>query len=274
MQSHPGAFALALALAVAGATTAGCRRAARSAGGRTTITVAGSTSVQPFAEKWAEAYHAEHPGLEIQVQGGGSTAGVQATLSGAADLGTCSRDLKPDEAAKLHATVIAIDGEAVIVHPDNPLAGLTLEQVRGIYAATTRNWKEVGGRDAGITVVTREMGSGARGAFEDLAMKKTPIAASALVQDSQGAVRQMVSADANAIGFISYGVVDDSVKALMLDGIAPGPDSIRGGSYPLVRPFLFLTRVEPAGAVKDFIDWVRGPEAQAIAQADGLFPPP
>jgi phosphate transport system substrate-binding protein len=245
----------------------------RAAGGQTTLTLAGSTSVQPFAEKWAEAYHAKQPNIDIHVQGGGSTAGVKAAETGAAQIGTCSRELKPEEAAVLHQTVVARDAETVIVHPSNPVSDLTTDQVRGIYAAEIKNWKEVGGPDKKITVVTREQGSGARGAFEELVMKDKQIASSALVQDSQGAVRQMVSTDPAAVGYVSHGVVDASVKGVKLNGVAASEETVLAGKYSAVRPFLFLTKGQPTGAARDFIDWVLGPEGQAIARKEGLVSP-
>ncbi|HTM18873.1 MAG TPA: phosphate ABC transporter substrate-binding protein [Kofleriaceae bacterium] len=244
----------------------------RHSGGEGAITIAGSTSVQPFAEKWGEAYHEEH-GVEITVQGGGSTAGVKATTDGAADIGTCSRELKPDEAGKVTATIVAHDAEAVIVHPSNPVSDLTVDQLRGIYAGDITNWKDVGGPDKKINVVTREAGSGSRGAFEELAMKGKTIASSALVQNSQGAVRQLVAGDPGAIGYVSHGVVDKSVKALKLGGVEVSFETVKAGTYVLYRPFLFLTKGPPTGQLKEFIDWVLGPEGQAIAAKEGLFPP-
>jgi phosphate transport system substrate-binding protein len=256
-----------IALAVA----PGCeRRGGSGAGG---LTIAGSTSVQPYAEKWVEEYRKRHPDIEISVQGGGSTAGVQATINGAAEIGASSRPLKPAEKTRVKATTVARDAEAIIVHPSNRVGDLTLAQVRGIYAGEISSWKEVGGADAGINVVTREIGSGSRGSFEELAMARRPILAAALVQDSQGAVRQMVSSDANAIGYVSHGVVDASVKPLAIGGIQASQETVLAGQYPLVRPFLLLTRGEPAGPTREFIAWVLGPEGQAIARKDGLFPP-
>jgi phosphate transport system substrate-binding protein len=276
MRLHPSRSWWPVLLAVA----LGCGRAPEpgqqgggAAGAQTTLTLAGSTSIQPFAEKWAETYHSKHPNIDIHVQGGGSTAGVKAAETGAAQIGDCSRELKPEEAAVLHQTVVARDAETIIVHPSNPVSDLTVDQVRGIYAAEIKNWKEVGGPDKKINVVTREQGSGARGAFEELVMKGKTIASSALVQDSQGAVRQMVSTDPAAIGYVSHGVVDSSVKGLKLNGVAPGEDTVLSGKYPVVRPFLFLTKGEPTGAAKDFIDWVLGPEGQAIARKEGLISP-
>jgi len=243
-------------------------------GGGGSITMAGSTSVQPFAEEWAENYQDKHPDVKITVQGGGSTAGIKAVVDGAAQIGMCSRELHEDEAKTVLSVVVALDGETIIVHPSNAVSDLKVEQVRDIYLGKITNWKELGGPDTKITVVTRETGSGSRGAFEELVMGKgNEILASALVQDSQGAVRQMVSSDASAVGYVSHGVVDESVKGLKINGVAPSLETIKDKSYVIYRPFLFLTKTEPTGAAKAFIDWVLGPEGQAEAAKAGLFPP-
>jgi len=258
----------AVPLVAALLASAGCGRSSKSG-----LTMAGSTSVQPFAEKWAEAYRAKHPEIEMHVQGGGSTAGVQAADTGAAQIGMCSRELKPDEASKLKAIVVARDGIAVVVNPKNGASDLKLEQVQKIYAGEITTWKDVGGGDGKITVITREDGSGTRGAFEELVMHKSKIASSALVQDSTGAVRQMVSTDPTAIGYISLGLVDASVKALKIGGVEGTEANIDADKYPLVRPFLFVSKGEPAGAAKDFIEWITGPEGQALTRKEGLLPP-
>jgi phosphate transport system substrate-binding protein len=256
-------------MAAVAAATAGCARQARS-----TLTVAGSTSVQPFAEKWVEAYRAKRADLEIQIQGGGSTAGVKAAETGAAQIGMVSRHLHPDEAGQLQQFDVARDGLAIVVNPANTLTGLTKEQVQRIYSGEITNWKQVGGLDTAITVITREEGSGTRGAFEELVMgKDKKISNSALVQDSTGAVRQMVSSNPSAIGYISLGLVDKSVKAVQLDAVDPTDANIDAGKYPLVRPFLFVTKGEPSGPAREFIDWVRGPEGQVVTRKEGLLPP-
>lgn len=251
----------------------GCKgKAANSGGG--SITMAGSTSVQPFAEQWAEQYQEKNPGVKITVQGGGSTAGIKAVVDGAAQIGMCSREIHDDEKATVRAVVVALDGQTIIVHPANTVEDLKIDQVRDIYLAKITNWKELGGPDKKITVVTRENGSGSRGAFEELVMGKgNQIVSAALVQDSQGAVKQMVSSDASAIGYVSHGVVDASVKGLKIGGVAPGAETIKNKTYPIVRPFLFLTKTEPTGAIKAFIDWVVGSEGQALGAKAGLFSP-
>jgi phosphate transport system substrate-binding protein len=245
----------------------GCARAAEH------LTLAGSTSVQPVAEKWAHAYERQRPSLAVTVQGGGSTAGVRAALSGAAQVGLSSRALTSQEMRALRSVVVARDGIALVVHPSNPLRSLSLQQVEHIYAGTFRRWSSVGGSGASITAITREEGSGTRAAFQALVMPGSRIAASALVQDSTGAVRQMVSSDPAAIGYISIGLVDASVKALALDGVTATEATIDAGQYPLVRPFLFLVPPRHERQVDDFLAWVTGPEGRALARSEGLLPP-
>jgi len=255
---------------LAALTTAGCGRAG--AGG---LTLAGSTSLQPFAETWADAYRVHRPDLLIQVQGGGSTAGVQAALSGAAQIGMCSRALTPEEGARVSGIPVARDVMAIVVHPSNPVSELKLEQIRAIYAGQSRNWRAFEGPDGPITVITREEGSGTRAALESMVMNGTRIVASALVQDSTGAVRQMVASDPRAIGYVSLGLVDATVKALRLGGVEPSEAAVAAGRYPLVRPFLFVTRPEARSvAAAEFIAWITGPEGRALTRREGLLPPP
>ena len=263
----PVTAALAAGLVVLG-TAAACSRA-----GEKGLTLAGSTSVQPFAEKWTDAYRALRPGPPIQVQGGGSTAGVQAALSGAAQIGMSSRALTAAETARAIPILVARDGMAVVVHPDNPIRALTLAEVRSVYAGDRRSWQELGGVSAPITVITREDGSGTRAAFEELVMGGRQIAARALVQDSSGSVRQMVAADPAAIGYISLGLVDGTVRAVALDGVTASEAAIDAGRYPLVRPFLFVVTGGGRADARAFIDWVTGPEGRALTRREGLLPP-
>jgi phosphate transport system substrate-binding protein len=249
-------------------TSLGCNPRARRG-----LTLSGSTSLQPFAEKWADAYRARRPDLSISVQGGGSTAGIQAALSGAAEIGLSSRSLTPQEAREVVAIAVARDGIALVVHPKNPVSDLDLDQVRAIYAGRIRNWRQVGGRNAAITVISREDGSGTRAAFDTLALASTPIAASTLVQDSTGSVRQMVASDAAAVGYISIGLIDTSVKALKVRGVEASEANIDAGAYPLVRPFLFIFPAPPQGPARDFIDWILGPEGRELTRREGLLPP-
>lgn len=261
------AIAIIVILAITMSAQFGCSRKTG-----TGIIVAGSTSVQPYAEILAEEYMILHPGAEIDIQGGGSAAGIMSAQSGIADIGMSSRALK-DEEKGLWFVEIARDGLAVVVNPANPVKNLTLEQVRDIYAETITTWKEVGGSNTEIHVIAREEGSGTRSAFTDLVMgKETEITPRAIVQDSNGAVRQLVADDPNAIGFISLGLVNETVKALELGGVAATRENVENGSYKLSRPFLFVALSEPTGLTKEFIDYVLSDEGQKLLMNEGLIP--
>jgi phosphate transport system substrate-binding protein len=235
------------------------------------LVVAGSTSIQPFADRWAEVYMAKYPGRIVNVQGGGSSAGIQAARSGAAGIGTSSRELKPEE-KDLTEIVVARDGLAIIVHPTNPVSDLSLAQVKQIFAGEILNWKKLGGRDKTITVVTREEGSGTRGAFQEMVMGKVRIYRGAIVEDSNGTVREIVAGDPDSIGYISLGLVNSAVKALNLDGVTPTDDHILQKSYRLVRPFLFVIKGNVEGEAKDFVDFVLSEEGQDLIKKEGLIP--
>lgn len=243
-----------------------CSRASGSA----TI-VAGSTSVQPYAEVLAEEYMVLNPGSEIDIQGGGSSAGITAAETHSADIGMSSRALKEEEMS-LSYVEIARDGLALIVNPKNPILDLTLDQVRDIYTATITDWSQLGGPKSKINLIAREEGSGTRSAFAELVMGEAEITPKAIVQDSNGAVRQLVAGDPNAIGFISLGLVNDKVKALHLDGVEATRENIMNDSYSLSRPFLFVTNGEPSGLAKKFIDFTLSLEGQKLLSNEGLIP--
>jgi len=236
------------------------------------LTVAGSTSVQPIAELLADRYMAEHPGTVINVQGGGSSAGVRAAESGAAAIGMSSRKLKPDETG-LQTFLLARDAIALIVHPSNPVRALTKEQARDIFAGKIRNWQELGGRPGDITCITREEGSGTRSAFEDMVMgKETEISADCIVQDSTGAARALVAGDRNGIAYVSLGMVTPEVVAVTLEGVVPSHEAVLAGTYPLTRPFLLLTKGPPSEAAQAYLDFVMLPASQATISEEGYVP--
>jgi phosphate transport system substrate-binding protein len=241
-------------------------------GGQQKITIAGSTSVQPVAEKLAAAYMKEHPNVKINVQGGGSGVGIKNAAQGVVNIGTSSKSLSANESAGLKQYTIGKDGIVVAVNTNNSVSDLNKDELKSIFAGNTTNWNEVGGSSATIDVITREDGSGTRTAFEDMIMNKTKIKSSAIVQSSTEAVKQTVKGDPNAVGFISLANLDSSVKALKVNGVSPSEATVADGSYQLQRPFIFLTKGEPTGTVKDFIDWVMGPEGQAIVKAEKVVP--
>jgi len=234
------------------------------------LIIAGSTSVQPFAETLAEAYMKLHTEISIDVQGGGSSAGIMSAQTNTADIGMSSRSLKDDETA-LWSVELAKDGLAVILNPKNTLTSLTLAQVRDIYAGVITNWSQLGGKDATIHVITREEGSGTRSAFESLLMNKVEIDPHSIVKDSNGTVRQLVGDDVNAIGYISLGLVNTKVKAIALDGVAATRENVINGTYILSRPYLFVTGKEPVGEVKKFIDFCLSAEGRALLDSEGLI---
>ena len=241
-----------------------------------TISVSGSTTVQPLAEKLAEAFMAENTGIRIDVQGGGSSVGVKAAGQGTSDIGMASREIKESELAefpKLNVVVIARDGIAIVANADVTVSDLTVEQVRDIFSGKITNWKDLGGEDQNIIVVSREEGSGTRGAFEELVMGKDAlITASAILQPSNGSIRTTVSTTPYSIGYMSFGYLDDTIKAISIGGIAPTEPNAADGSYPIVRPLNMLTNGEPTGAVKAFLDFILSDAGQKLVVEDGYIP--
>ncbi|MGD9380761.1 MAG: phosphate ABC transporter substrate-binding protein [candidate division WOR-3 bacterium] len=238
---------------------------------KTGVIIAGSTSVQPFIEKVAEHFMEKYPDITVNVQGGGSTAGVQATLNGTCDIGASSRNLKPSERG-LKVILIALDGIAVILHKDNPIGDLTVEQVRGIFTSQIRNWQELGGFDKEIIPVTREEGSGTRASFEDMIMGEEAISDACLVQDSNGAVREIIATTLQGVGYISVGLVDEREKAVAINGIKPTLANLITEKYRFARPFLLLLQEDPTGNCGKFIEYVLSSEGQEILGSDGLIP--
>jgi phosphate transport system substrate-binding protein len=233
------------------------------------LTIAGSTSVQPFAEKLAEIYMDINPKLVINVQGGGSTAGIKACREKAAQIGTSSRELHTDE-GDLTKIIIAKDGIAVIVHPQNPVTDISIEQLRGIFSGKIRSWARLGWKDKPIYFVNREEGSGTRDAFESLVMKKGEISDEALVQDSNGSVREIIANNPQAIGYISFGVLNNQVKALAVNSIIPNLTTIKNNQYTLTRPFIFVLPDQGSDLARQFVDFVLSREGQKILEKEGL----
>ena len=217
-------------------------------------------------------YQHAHLGTAINIQSLGSGAGIQAAIDGVAEIGMSSRELKPEEAAKLDELVIARDALAVIVHPSNPVAQLSLSQVQDIFSGAIRSWSALGGPDQPIDLVVREAGSGTFSAFDELVMKGKPTSTAALRQGSNGAIRQVVAENPNAIGYISLGIVDTSVKPLPIDNVAPSVAHVEAGTYTFVRPFLFVWQknhtFSPLAA--QYIDFVMSAEGQQELQKLGL----
>jgi len=238
-----------------------------------TIDVGGSTSVTPLMEVLQAEYANVRPNVRINISGTGSGDGI--TNAGVTyQIGMSSRDLTPAEQGRgLRAETIAIDGIAVIVNRNNAVSNLTVEQIFGIYTGTITNWNQVGGRNAPIAVVSREEGSGTRGAFEEIVRFQGRLLAGANQLTSTGAILANVSQNQDAIGYISLGSVTDSVKALSVAGVAPTVENVSRGVYRIARPFIVLTgsNVHPESTA--FINWVLSPAGQTIVTRRGYISP-
>ena len=244
------------------------------------IIVNGSTSVQPLAEELAKVFKEKNPNSTIDIQGGGSGVGVKSAMDGVVDIGMASRELKEDEKS-LKEFKLAVDGIAVILNPANGVNDLSIEQIFKIYSGEITDWQEVGGKPGKITVVTREEGSGTRGAFIELVglevkegdKKVDKTISSAITQGSTGAVMTTVSGDPNSIGFASYGSAKENkeIKMISVDGKACTDENLNSGDYKISRPFLMLTNADPAGLAKDFLDFVLSPEGQEVVADHGYL---
>lgn len=238
------------------------------------ISMVGSTSMEKLANALSEAFMEEYPDVTVTAEFVGSGAGIEAVTNGTADIGNSSRSLKDEEkAAGVVENVVAIDGIAVCVDPANEVADLTKEQLTNIYNGTITNWKEVGGADEPIIVIGREAGSGTRGAFEEL-VDLQDACKYANELDSTGAVIAKVASTPGAIGYASLDALDDSVKALSLEGVEATAENIKAGNYFLSRPFVMATKGEISeqnNLVQAWFDFVLGDEGQQVASEVGLI---
>ena len=238
------------------------------------ISMVGSTSMEKLANALSEAFMEEYPDVTVTAEFVGSGAGIEAVTNGTADIGNSSRSLKDEEkAAGVVENIVAIDGIAVCVDPANEVADLTKEQLTNIYNGTITNWKEVGGADEPIIVIGREAGSGTRGAFEEL-VDLQDACKYANELDSTGAVIAKVASTPGAIGYASLDALDDSVKALSLEGVEATAENIKAGNYFLSRPFVMATKGEISeqnDLVQAWFDFVLGDEGQQVASEVGLI---
>jgi phosphate transport system substrate-binding protein len=216
------------------------------------IVIDGSTTVGPIAKAFAEFYMRENPGVNITVSESGSGNGAKSLMNKACDVADMSRFMKDNEFQAAVgegifpvAHVVALDGLAVILHPSNPVRELTVEQVKNIYLGRVTNWQQVGGPNQSIIIVSRDTNSGTYETFEGLVMNSEQIAQNAEYVGSNGAVRQRVQSTRNAIGYVGLGFVDRTVKALVVDGVEPTPQTIVTGAYPIARPLYMFTNGYP-----------------------------
>lgn len=237
------------------------------------VVAVGSTTVAVPMEGLAEKYKEVTPEVVVEVQGVGSSAGVKAVADGTADIGMVSRELKENEQNDdLVITTMAYDGIAIVVNPANGVTDLTAAQVKDIFEGTVTNWSQVGGKDQPVIVVSREDGSGTRSAFEELlklekeleGKKVSSMSQGALIAEGNGTMKATVSSKEGAIGFVSLGFIDDTVKAVSIDGVQPTVESVKDGSYSISRPLLLVTHKDAKSQVTTFVDFILSDAGQEI----------
>ncbi|MDL2246630.1 phosphate ABC transporter substrate-binding protein [Methanobrevibacter sp. OttesenSCG-928-K11] len=236
------------------------------------IDIAGSTSVQPLAEQLAIEYTKDKPDLKINVQGGGSGMGIRSVSQEIADIGMSSKELNDEEKENVEVVEIGKEGIVIGVHNSNPIDDLSIEELKKIFSGEISNWKEVGGNDEEIHVVTREDGSGTRSAFESIVMDDSDIKNDAIVQSSTESVKQAVASDSAAIGYMSLAHMSDDVKSVKIEGVVPSEENIANGQYELQRPFLFIITKNHDETIDDFIKWVKSSEGRKIIQDEKIVP--
>ena len=237
-----------------------------------TVSTDGSTSMEKVIGALGESFMENNNGVTFTYNPTGSGSGITAVAEGRCDIGLSSRSLKDEEVAQgLTETKLALDGIAVVVSPENPVADLTLEQIAQIYTGEITNWSEVGGNDAEIVVIGREAGSGTRDGFESITGTGE---ACQYRQEltSTGDVITTVAQNPDAIGYASLASVEDSVKALSVDGVQPSEDTVKDGSYAIQRPFVLVTRTdEPLSDVAQaFFDFATSADAREIISGAGV----
>ncbi len=238
-----------------------------------TVATDGSTSMEKVIGYLSEAYMEENSGVKVTYNPTGSGSGIQAVSEGRCDIGLSSRDLKDEEAQTLEGTVIALDGIAVIVNPQNPVADLTLEQIAQIYTGQISNWSAVGGSDSPIVCIGREAASGTRDGFESITKTKDACVYSQELT-STGDVVQTVSSNPNAIGYASLASVKDSVKAISVEGVLPSTKTIQDGSYKIQRDFVFVTKkgASLTPAAQAFFNFATSSAADDLIEKAGAIP--
>lgn len=250
---------------------------AATAWGQEKIRITGSTTVLPIAQKAAENFMAQTPGLEINVSGTGTGEGLKTLLAGHAEISNASRDLKAKELElarqanqALTKHIVALDCIVVVVNPQNPVADLTLDQLQDIYTGRLKNWKELGGPDWPIVAINRDTSSGTFELWLEKVLKGQRAHPGVQVQPSNGGVAQAVAGNRFAVGYVGLGYLNKDLKPLKVNGQSPSASTAKDGSYPLARELYMFTAGEPRGKVKDFIDFILSADGQRLVEKEGF----
>lgn len=246
---------------------------------RINISMNGSTTLFPIAQKWAELYMEEHQNVDISVEGTGSGNGIAALIDGTTDIANSSREIKQEEIEKArtkginpYEIPVALDALTIVVHPEVNVDNLTKDQVKKIFFGEITNWKELGGQDLPIIVVTRDTSGGTYGAFVELALdKEEKITNKAIVQTSNQTVKNVIASTKGAIGYIGLGYVDSSVKPIKYEGVEANEENVLNKTYKLGRYLYMYTNGEPKGALKGFIDYCLSEEGQQVVEEVGFI---
>jgi phosphate transport system substrate-binding protein len=252
-----------------------------SQGAEKQIVVQGSTTVLPIAQAAAEVFMQNNPQADISVRGGGSGNGVAALIDGTCDIADSSRPMKDKEILLCQGKgispvpqIIAMDGIAVIIHPSNLIQGLTIEQIRDIYIGKITNWKELGGEDQKIVIVSRDTSSGTYEIFETIVLQGKKVSPDSLSQASNQVVATLISTTKGAIGYVGLGYISSTVKAIDVNEVTPSKETVANGTYPISRPLFMYTNGAPQGTAKDFIQFIWSPEGQKIVEEQEFVPFP
>jgi phosphate transport system substrate-binding protein len=244
-----------------------------------TITLEGSTTLLPIAQRAAEEYMDANSSANITVRGGGSGVGINSLIDGSCEIACASRAIKDGEiqaaaskGRKPKAFVVAMDGIAVVVNDGNPVSALSKKQVADIYTGKITYWSQVGGKNEKIVVISRDSASGTFEAFGELALNKQKVVSGALMQASNQAISAVVSKTPGAIGYVGVGYVSPQIKAVSIEGVTAGKETVLTGKYAYSRPLFMYTDGEPKGEVKNFIDFVLSEDGQKIVEEEGFVP--
>lgn len=240
------------------------------------LSMAGSTTVLPIAQKAAEEFMKKNPGTDITVSGGGSGVGIASILDGSVDIGNASRSIKTKEIVSAKqkgvnpvGSKVANDGIAVVVNPKNSVSGLTLNQLKGIYSGEIKKWSQVGGSADPIVVISRDSSSGTFEVFNELVLKGSKLSDAALMLASNKELAETVASTPGAIAYVGLAYLSDRLKTVRVDGAVASKASVLDGSYKLSRPLFMYTNGEPSGPAKQFIDFVISDEGQKLVEEVG-----
>ncbi len=243
------------------------------------ITINGSTTVLPIAQKTSEAYMAGNPKTNIAISGGGSGNGIKALIDKLTDVAMSSRVIKDSEVEKAkangvnpYAIAVALDALVPVVHPSNNVTDLTLDQLQAIYTGKISNWKDVGGANSKIVVISRDTSSGTYETFAEFVMRGERVMPAALLQASNGAVVQAISNNKNAIGYVGFGYLNDTIKATKVEGIEATPENALAKSWPLSRELWYYTNGAPKGDIKKLTDFILSNNGQELVKEVGFIP--